>query len=313
MLMQRASESKTTRLVERDTEMTPQSIQRQQLRVMVRGAYDLQKLRVMTGNRIVVNFKAKLGQKPGKLESEIDAEGQAILKDLRNRYKLLTAGVTTFPRQASFKGDEVISTYTELCLISQYIDLDDDETRHFARLKTVLRDHPIWNTFLEDVKGCGPAMAGVIISEIDIHKAEYPSSIWSYAGLDVARDGRGRSRRKEHLVERNYTDKDGNPAKRVGITFNPFLKTKLYVLATCFLKLPPDRCPYRGIYDDYKHRLEHSPAHQEKTKGHRHNMAMRYMIKRFLSDLYNHWRPLEGLSTAPEYSEGKLGIIHKAA
>ena len=30
------------------------------IRVMVRGAYDLQKLRIQTGNRIVVNFKARV-------------------------------------------------------------------------------------------------------------------------------------------------------------------------------------------------------------------------------------------------------------
>jgi hypothetical protein len=34
------------------------------------------------------------------------------------------------------------------------------------------------------------------------------------------------------------------------------------------------------------------------------------MIKRFLVDLYKAWRPLEGLPVAPEYGEGKLGIIH---
>jgi hypothetical protein len=48
----------------------------------------------------------------------------------------------------------------------------------------------------------------------------------------------------------------------------------------------------------------------EASKGHRHNAAMRYMIKRFLVDLYKAWRPLEGLPVAPEYGEGKLGIIH---
>jgi len=70
-------------------------------------------------------------------------------------------------------------------------------------------------------------MAGVLISEIDIHKSRYPSSLWRYAGLDVAEDGKGRSRHKEHLVPIEYVDKDGNPAVRQGITYNPFLKTKL--------------------------------------------------------------------------------------
>ena len=40
-------------------------------------------------------------------------------------------------------------------------------------------------------------------------------------------------------------------------------------------------------------------------------MAIRYMIKQFLADLYNAWRPLEGLEVAPTYAEAKLGIKHR--
>ncbi len=172
-------------------------------------------------------------------------------------------------------------------------------------------------------------MAGVIISEIDISKAKYPSSLWAYAGLDVGSDGQGRSRRKEHLVDRTYINKAGNEATRVGITFNPFLKTKLMgVLASSFLRVKDS--PYADIYRAYKHRLENHPKygiandaarvaevkekddHKYAPKGHRHNMALRYMVKRFLVDLYNNWRRLEGLPVAPEYSEGKLGMKHSA-
>jgi len=285
---------------------------RNNLRTAVRGAYDLQKLRIQMGNRIVGNFKAKLGQAPSDKEESLDAEGKALLKNLRIHYTKITDGIKTFPRQKSFKGDEVISNYTELCLLAQYADLESSETTHFKRLTQILREFPIYTEFLVDVKGIGPAMAGVIISEIDITRAEYPSSLWKYAGLDVAANGAGRSRKKEHLVEIEYTDKDGKPAKRAGITFNPWLKTKLIgVLASSFLRAGEN--PYRIIYDDYKHRLENHPAHLEKTKGHRHNMAMRYMIKRFLVDLYNAWRPLEGLEVAPEYSKAKLGKTHKKA
>ncbi len=216
------------------------------LRVIVRGAYDIQKLRIQMGNRIVGNFKAKLGQEPGEKEDKIDAEGKQILKELRQYYKKITDGVKTFPRQAAFKGDEVISTYTELCLIAQYDSLESSEASHFRRLGNILRDSPIFTEFLDGVKGVGPAMAGVIVSEIDIHKARHPSSLWKYAGLDVAGDGRGRSRKKEHLVTVKYKDKDGKPAERQSITFNPFLKTKLIgVLGSSFIKLKD--CHYRNL------------------------------------------------------------------
>jgi len=282
------------------------------LKTIVRGAYDLQKLRIQMGNRIVGNFKAKLGQEPGKKEDEMDAAGKLILANLRRSYKKLTDGVKTFPRYATFTGDELISTYTELCLLSQYIDIEESEKSHFTRLKSVLLEYPIYVQFLDDIKGIGPAMGGVIISEFNIHKAEYPSSMWKYAGLDVASDGQGRSRRKEHLVDEEYIDKDGETQTKKSITFNPFLKTKLIgVLGSSFLRAGDN--PYSRIYADYKHRLENHQNHKEKSKGHRHNMAIRYMIKRFLVDLYTAWRTIEGLPVALEYSEAKLNMRHKAA
>ena len=284
------------------------------LKTIVRGAYDIQKNRIQTGNRLVANFKAKLGQAPSEKEDTIDADGQQILANLRRSHKLLTEGVATFPRQATFKGDEVISSYTELCLVANYLELEDQEKTHFRRLGNILKDYPIYNNFLAGVVGVGPAMAGVIISEIDITKAEYPSSIHKYAGLDVAKDGQGRSRRKEHLEDSEYVDADGVVQTKKGITFNPFLKTKLVgVLGSSFIKQSPDKCKYRKVYDDYKHRLENMDAHKEKSKGHRHNMAVRYMIKIFLIDLYNEWRALEGLPVAPTYTEAKLGKVHGKA
>ena len=284
------------------------------LKTIVRGAYDIQKNRIQTGNRLVGNFKAKLGQAPSEKEDTIDKEGQQVLLNLRRSHKLLTEGVASFPRQATFKGDEVISDYTELCLVDNYLELEAQEKSHFRRLGNILKGYPIYNEFLLGVTGVGPAMAGVMLSEIDITKAEYPSSLHKYAGLDVASDGQGRSRKKEHLEDSEYTDKEGKVQIKKGITFNPFLKTKLVgVLGSSFIKQSPDKCVYRKIYDDYKHRLEHMDAHKEKSKGHRHSMAIRYMIKMFLVDLYNAWRRLEGLPVAPTYSEAKLGKVHKIA
>jgi hypothetical protein len=284
------------------------------IRVMVRGAYDIQKLRIQMGNRIVANWKAKLGQAPNATEETLDEAEKSLLDNLRESYKKLADGVATLPRQSTFKGDELISTYTELVLIDQYIGLEKQEATQFSRLGNVLKDFPIYNEFLVNVYGIGPAMAGVILSEINIHAAEYPSSLWKYAGLDVVGDGQGRSRRKEHLVESTYIDADGVEQTKNGISFNPFLKTKLVgVLGSSFIKQSAAKCQYRKIYDDYKHRLENSPAHADKSKGHRHNMAVRYAVKRFLADLYVAWRTLEGLPVANEYSVDKLGIVHHKA
>lgn len=283
--------------------MEPQAIDKGTIRVSVRSAYDLQTLRIETGNRIGANFRAKLG-----LDAESSEEEKTkALKDLERRYRLITDDIVLVTRKRNFEYDGVISNYTELCLVGHYLDLRAKEQRQFRDIERALEGIPIYDTFLKHVKGCGPAMSGVIISEIDISKARHVSSLWRYAGLDVAQDGRGRSRRGEHLTEYEYTNSAGERAVRKGITFNPFLKTKLVgVLGPSFLRTGNEK--YRGIYDGYRTRLDNHPAHAEKSKGHKHNMAVRYTIKMFLQDLWLHWRALEGLSVSEPYHIAKLGM-----
>lgn len=290
-------------------------------RTMVRGAYDLQKLRISVGNRIVGNFKAKLGQAPGESEAEaLDDDAKRLLADLRASYERIADAIAAHPR-AKFPGDALISVYAEFALVAQYIEMEAVEAQHFKRLGKTLESVPIYTEFLAGVRGIGPAMAGVIISEIDITKARYPSSLWKYAGLDVGPDGLGRSRRAEHLVQREYTNRAGEAAERRGITYNPWLKTKLMgVLAGSFLK---SNSPYAEHYRNYRHRIETDPSRairetpgrsdDEWTKQRRHQAACRYMIKMFLIDLYNAWRPLEGLEVAPTYHEAKMGHVHRNA
>ncbi len=298
----------------------------QNLKVLVRGAYDIQKLRVMTGNRIAGNFRSKIGQKPS--ETLTDKEAKNILEDIKKSYRLLTDGIVgNLPKKKKFKAEGVIDSYTELVLVNQYMKLREQEDSLFRQLHSVLCDYPIYTDFLDKIKGVGPAMAGIIMSEFDIHKAKYPSSLWAYAGLDVARDGKGRSRKKEHLEEREYVDKHGEVKQKKGITYNPFLKTKLIgVLGTSFLR---SKSPYADIYYDYRNRLENHKLYgkknddvrkeQFKKEGqkyspdlHRHNMSIRYCVKQFLVDLYVVWRKLEGLPVAATYAEAKLGLKHNS-
>jgi hypothetical protein len=324
------------------------------LRVFVRGAYDMQALRISTGNRISGNFKTKIGQVPGQGEETLDQESKDLLASLRakfakitdaivdqaekrekedavagdvlklleNKYNTITEKRKKFPDKKTFKGDPVISDYTELCLVSQYVELKKDEESHFRRLEHVLEEYEIYNKFLATVRGCGPAMSGVILSEIDIHKAGTPSALFKYSGYDVAPDGKGRSRKEEHLIEVAYVDKNGVPATRKSITFNPWLKVKLWVLASSFLRAGNEK--YREIYDNYKHRMEHHAVYgvqndkkkdekgfQVTSPGRRHNMSIRYMIKMFLIALHIEWRKIEGLPVSLPYSEAVLKHVHK--
>lgn len=312
------------------TNLQQPAISREAIRAIVRGVYDLQKMRIETGNRLVAAFKAKLGIVPGQKEEDAEKDAVDLLGQIKLSFDNITEGVLAIPTMKSFqkkleklKEPTLISSYAELTLSAQYFQLLRDEGEQFKRLGDLVSEVPIWTHFLQGVRGVGPAMAGVILSEIDIHKAEYPSSLWAYAGLDVVRvadeatgeiKGEGRSRRAAHLIDLEYTDKDGNQATRKSITYNPWLKTKLMgVLGNLFVKQPADKSPYRKAYDDYKFRLENHPKWADRSKGHRHQAAIRYAVKRFLVDLYRAWRELEGLPVAPEYSEAKLGMIHNSA
>lgn len=323
------------------------------LRTMVRGAYDLQQLRMQTGLRLVANFRAKLALS-GVVEDEEEPEDHTLteeeweeeeekanqkkeaesgIKMLKKSFKRLTDGIASevsegpmkLPRTGKFVGDRIISTHTELTLVSQYLELERQEARQFRQLENVLKHIPIYTDYLADQVGVGPAMAGVLIAYLDPAKATYISSFWKYSGLDVA-NGQGRSRRAEHLVEREYKNREGKTATRLGVTFNPFLKTKLTgVLAGSFLR---SNSPWRKVYDEYKHRIQTSGnmrpkvtvtewkkiykkdpdrARQLWTPGRIDAASKRYMVKMFLADLWVNWRKMEGLPVSQPYAVAVQG------
>lgn len=155
-------------------------------------------------------------------------------------------------------------------------------------LAAELKGMPIYEQFLKNVKGVGPMMAGVIVSEYDITRAPTVSNLWSFTGLAPGKD---------KLVK-------GKKA-----TFNTWLRTKMCgVLAGSFLKCGS---PYRQFYENMKTRLENkAPWKDEPKPGHRHRAAIRYMMKMFLRDLYIAWRTVEGLPVRKPYEEEYLGKTH---
>lgn len=286
------------------------------IRLAVRGVYDVQKLRIQTGNRVVASFRVKLGLASSENEEDNEVATKVLTK-LRASYDKITDGVKV--KIKGFKGDGVISSFTEFSLVQLYVQLEDVEKQAFKNLEKIVKQHPIWTEYLEGVKGCGFTMAGVIISELDPHVARYPSSFWKYAGVDVVHKedpdnpdniiSIGRCRRKDLMVEVEYVDRDGNDATRMSLGYNPFLKTKLLgILAPSFLK---SKGEYYDVYFDYKQRLLNDPRHKEKRPAHINRMALRYAVKIFLMNLHIKWRELEGLEVTPPYHEAKLGMAHK--
>lgn len=285
------------------------------LRSLIRGLYDYQKLRIGMGNRIFAAFRHKLDLAPSDAEEDNPA-AKKLLDELRMEYKRVTDGVSRITRRTKIKSP-LINDYTELKLLEAYESALKTETIQEQLISIELEKQSIWTAFLVNVRGVGPLMAAVIISEVDIHQCNSVSALKAYAGLDVVLvtdeetgevTAEGRGRKKAHLVDRKYTNREGEHVDTKGISFNPFLKTKLVgVLGTSFIKLGG---PYRDVYDNYKHRLSNMPEHVEKSLGHRHNMAVRYMIKMFLTDLWKKWRELEGYGPKETYAEAVLDIHH---
>lgn len=286
------------------------------IRASLRSMYDLQKLRIQIGNRIVAAYREKLGIAPGEAE---DAEGNEdaakILEQLRAEHKLITDGVKRVTRKTKLDS-KLLTSPAEVKLIEAYEQQLLAEKTHATLLEMELEKHSIWTGFLQGVRGCGPLMAAVIISEVDIHKCNSISALHAYCGLDVVlveneqgeTVGEGRSRKAHHLKPKEYVNRDGKIKQTRGITFNPFLKTKMVgVLGSSFIRLGGK---YRDIYVNYKFRLENKPKWKERSKAHRHNAATRYMVKFFLADLWTKWRELEGLPVRGSYAEEKLGIVH---
>lgn len=294
-----------------------------ELKALVKSFKGLQKLRVQTGLRLMTTFKLKLGQGPSEKEETLDKESKDILEELRLSYNRITDGIldpNKLLRKRKFKGEGYITTDAEFALVRNYIFLKEQEEEQLKNIGRFIKTFLIYTQFLEKVSGIGPAIAAMIISEIDISKAKYASSVWKYCGLDVVMVenekgelvGEGRSRRAAHLIDVPYIDRNGKEKTKKSITFNPDIKTTLIgIMGPSFLKRK-DKNPYTKVYYQYKHRLENHAVYKNTTDLHRHNMAIRKMVKRFLVDLYIVWREIEGLEVHPEYSEAKLGMKHGA-
>ncbi|MFX0133816.1 MAG: transposase [Candidatus Hodarchaeota archaeon] len=191
--------------------------------------------------------------------------------------------------------------------------LKSEEKQLLKKIQKYVEATHIWKEFLKDIKGVGPTMAAVLLSEFDINKAETVSNMWSYAGLNVV-DG-----------------KAPKPIKGEKLKYNKWLRSKLLgVLGTSFLKT---NSSYRDYYDNYKNRLQSMRILCPKCEGkktktkcsncsgtgtspwgvsdkHRHNASVRYMVKMFLIDLYRKWRELEELPIRNLYQEQYLNHNH---
>lgn len=279
------------------------------LRSLVRVMYDMQDIRLRTYARIMnEEYRNSLEKDENgniiaqKSTAEQAAERKALIEQLTREYKSLEKEVEgkrwkSIEKELVARKSKIQSQIT-WALIKQCVESERQEKYLQSVIKSIVEQIPIYSEHLVNERGCGPTIAAILISEIDIDEARHVSSLWKYAGVDVV-NGHGRSKRAEDLVEREYVDKNGDVKTKKGISYNPFLKTKLCgVFASCFIKAGG---PYREIYDQAK--VRYTNAHPDFSVAHINNMAKRYAVKMFLKNLWNKWRALEGYPPEPDYWE----------
>lgn len=168
--------------------------------------------------------------------------------------------------------------------------LKKEEARVKDMMLQFLSNEPLWNNFLQDVRGISMVNAINLLRYFDIDRARHPSSFWKYAGLHVDEDGKAPRRKKGENID-----------------YNPACRTAVWNIGKCFIRSRNER--YYSIYLQEKERqLTHKykegelakkygkPYTKEETelrKGHADSRALRYMVKMFLLDLYKVWKNIE--------------------
>ena len=207
--------------------------------------------------------------------------------------------------------DEAMQSFKE-----DYEKVKEMEDQFKKRIEKLVKKTPEWKGFLKDVKGCGPLMSAVLISEIDIEKAATVSKIWQYSGLNPNTNIKGKKKFGKETIETDDLVKGDRPTKGYILPYNAYLKKKLLgVLATSFLMTGSD---YAKLYYDMKHRLQNSRKFvngtdkmwKDESALHIDRAAKRFMIQQFLVDYYKSVRSIYGLEVRDTYAEEKLGIKH---
>ncbi len=165
-----------------------------------------------------------------------------------------------------------------------YLQLDSVEKSIAKYLSDSVKKEKIWQNYLSKTKGIGPILSAGLINLIDIKKARHISSLWKFAGFDVV-DGKAPKLKKGQKT-----------------TWNPLMRNLCWKIGKAFLM---SKSPYKKLYDDRK--KWETKKYKKLTKMHIHNRAQRFMIKRFLADLWLFWREQENLALSMPYVIYKLG------
>lgn len=173
---------------------------KQQIRCLISNVYDLQKLRISAGNRLVQSFYIQLGIAPSTSPDDADKESAKLIDRLKNDYKRITDGIAGSDAEyktvkSAIKGLDkgespldVIHDEVDYKLVESYMLLLKSEEESIKVLDKYVKSHPLWSAFFEKIKGCGTLMSACCIAYLDPYVAKYPSSFFRYCGLDTVQD-----------------------------------------------------------------------------------------------------------------------------
>ena len=183
-----------------DVDIENANCTKQQIRCLISNVYDLQKLRISAGNRLVQSFYIQLGIEPSTSPDEVGKDEAKLIDKLKQDYKRITdaIGGSEFEYKTiksairgMNKGEsplDIIHDEVDYKLVESYMFLLKSEEEAIKVLDKYVKNHPLWGTFFEPIKGCGTLMSAVCIAYLDPYKAKYPSSFFRYCGLDTVQD-----------------------------------------------------------------------------------------------------------------------------
>lgn len=176
------------------------------------------------------------------------------------------------------------------------VHLTTQEAYFRNEIEKAVATYDIWS-WLRKVKGIGPVLGGMMIAETNIEECTTVSKLWAWWGLTPTSGGSSwRRHRVSKVLGESLLRKKSKPY------YQDYLRYKL--------KKEQTLGPCMGCMATGKHGDE-SCANCAGTgqgpwghsKNHRHAAARRYMVKRFLRDLWRVWRRQEGLSCPEPYRE----------
>lgn len=280
----------------------------------------------------------------GPVERTPEQSRLALRKKVRIFYDLQRMRLQVAGRnEPKAEGAEIqLHEFDLATLNARATELYSSEKNALRDVEDHLKTIPFYVGVLSDkerFKGIGPTMAGVILSEFDIHKADTPSKFWSFAGLAPIP-----ARRCKHCnrvvewsdnlgiythakgalwikgvevkcaldgqpipTEQTYeSGKSARPKRGEKLKYSSFVRAKMMgVLGPILLKCDS---PWRSHYDNYKNRW--ITAKKGTNDAHRHQAAIRYMVKMLLAEIWGLWREHLSLPRRPSYAEEKLGMKH---